>query len=333
VAGKLQALIIGAGDMARRHADAYAALPDVELAAVADPREEFTRRFASEYGIPNVFLDADEMLEKATGDIVSVCVPTTFHPRFACAAMERGFNVVSEKPIALTLEAADEMISASRKTGKKLTVIFNRRHNTVWHELQRRIHSIVGPMVYNAQEIRSIRPKPAMHSRSANGGPVIDCCVHDFDMVLQLFGRPVSIFATGHAFGGNKEFLSAITDIAIDTAQITVQFEGGNQAHMFYAWGFPVGSQYWQYREFMGPDGIVRLMGEFGQEVHHYRADGRREVVYDMVEDGHATIIREFVNAIRTDGEVPVRAEDAREALRLALAALQSIEEGRKIDL
>jgi len=330
---KLRAVIIGAGAMARRHADAYTAIPDVEIVGVADPRESFTRQFAQDYGIPGVYLDSEEALAKAEGDLVSVCVPTFLHPEMACAAMEHGFHVISEKPIALTEEAATRMIATSERTGRKLTVIFNRRHNTVWEELKRRIGSIGSPMVYNAQEIRSIRPKPAMHSRSANGGPVIDCCVHDFDMVLQLFGAPTSVFATGQVFAANKPFLSSINDFAIDTAHITVEFASGHQAYMLYAWGFPVGSDYWQSREFMGPNGIVRLMGEYGEEVDHYRADGLLEVVHDLPENGHQQIIRKFADAVRTDGPVPVDPKDALAALRLSLAALKSIEEGRKVEL
>ena len=319
--------------MARKHADAYAALPDVETVAVSARREDVTGQFANDYDIPAVFKDARAMLEQVPGDIVSICVPTNLHAELACEAMERGFHVICEKPIALTDEAARQMIDASRRTGRKLTVIFNRRFNTVWHELLRRIESIGTPLVYNCQEIRSIRPKLAMHSRSANGGPVIDCCVHDFDMVLHLFGRPVSVFATGSAFGGNKQFLASIDDIAIDTAHITVEFEGGNRAYLLYAWGFPEGSGYWQYREFMGPDGIIRLMGEFGRDIHHHQADGRLEVVHDMVENGHEEIVRGFVQALRDNLPVPVEPEEAREALRLSLAALRSIDEGRKIDL
>jgi len=330
--GALKAVIVGAGAMARKHAAAYAAIEGVEVTAVASRTEARARALAQEYAIPKVYAETAEMFASG-GDIVSICVPTSLHCAIACEAMEAGFHVVTEKPIALTDEDAGQMIRASERTGRKLTVIFNRRFNSVWHELSRRIGSIGRPLVYNAQEIRSIRPKLAMHSRSANGGPVIDCCVHDFDMVLQHFGRPLSVFATGQAFGGNKEFLASISDIAIDTAHITVEFEGGHHAYMLYAWGFPTGSSYWQYREFMGPDGIVRLMGEYGEEVHHHRADGRLELVRGLIDDGHAVIIRDFVEAIRTDGSVPVDPGEARSALRLALAAMRSIEEGRKIDL
>ena len=112
-----------------------------------------------------------------------------------------------------------------------------------------------------------------------------------------------------------------------------MEFEQGHRAYLLYAWGFPTGPSYWQYREFMGPDGIVRLMGEYGEEVHHYRTDGIREVVQDLTEEGHHEIIRRFVDAVRTDGPVPVTGEDAIRALRISLAAMRSIETGKKVEL
>lgn len=333
MAAKLRVILLGAGAMARKHADAYRALGTVDMVAVANRGESRAQRFAADYDIPAVFTDFDRALESVEADIASVCVPTNRHPELAIAAMEHGLHVVTEKPIALTSEDARSMIETSRKVGRKLTVIFNRRFNAVWDELNRRIGSIGTPLIYNAQEVRSIRPKLPMHSKSGNGGPVIDCCVHDFDMLLHLFGAPSWVFATGQAFGGNKPFLSSINDIAIDTAHITVEFAAGHRAYLLYAWGFPVGSDYWQYREFMGPDGIVRLMGEHGQEVHHYRADGLREVVHDIPDRGHQEIIRRFVEAIRDDGPVPVDPEDALASLRVSLAAMESIETGEKVAL
>lgn len=105
----IKAIVCGAGDMARKHIEAYRKLDNVEISAVA-----------------------------------SRSIPR-----------------------------------AVAKHRRKLTVVFNRRFNTVWQELTQRLSSIGIPLVYNTQEIRSIRAKPAMHSQSANGGPVIDCCVHD----------------------------------------------------------------------------------------------------------------------------------------------------------
>jgi len=326
----LRVVIAGAGAMARKHAQAYRQLPGAEVTAVCNRDEARARAFCKEFSVPASYRDVAQAIAREVPDIVSVCVPTALHPEISRYAMEHGAHVVTEKPIALTVEEAEQMIAASQAHGKKLTVIFNRRFNTVWNELGRRIGSVGSPVIYNTQEIRSIRPKPAMHSASANGGPVIDCCVHDFDMLISLWGMPRSVFASGTVFARGKSALSHINDFAVDTAHIDVEFDGGNRAYLLYAWGFPQGPEYWQYREFMGPDGIVRLLGEFGEEVEHYRKDGVRERVTGLVDNGHETIIAGFVDAVQKGGDVPVRPEDALSALRVSLAALRSITSRRR---
>ena len=326
----IKAIVCGAGDMARKHIEAYRKLGNVEIAAVAGRSLPRAAALSAEYDIPRCYDNIDDAFGREKADIASVCVPTAHHPAISAQAMAKGMHVITEKPIALTVAAAQEMIAAAEKHRRKLTVVFNRRFNTVWQELTQRLSSIGTPLVYNTQEIRSIRPKPAMHSQSANGGPVIDCCVHDFDMLLHLFGKAQSVFASGTVFGKNKAFPSAIKDFAVDTAHIDVEFENGHRAYLLYAWGFPPGQAYWQYREFMGPNGIIRLMGEFGQEVHCYRSDGIRETVHDLKENGHETIIRKFVESVALNSEVPVPPQEAVEALKISLAALKSIDSGKK---
>ena len=66
----------------------------------------------------------------------------------------------------------------------------------------------------------------------------------------------------------------------------------------------------------------------FGQEVHCYRSEGIREIVHDLKENGHETIIRKFVESVELNSEVPVQPQEAIEALKIPLAALKSIETG-----
>lgn len=330
MSGEVKVIIYGAGDMAGKHAAAYRRLSSVRIVAAVNRSAERGEKLCREFDIPSRYTELTEALENEQADVVSICVPTAYHPDAAKAALEAGAHVITEKPIALTAEEGRKMIEAARKAGRKLSVVFNRRFNTVWRELNARISAIGTPVVYNTQEIRSIRPKRAMHTRSLNGGPVIDCCVHDFDMLLQTLGRAKTVFASGTVFGRNKPFLEGIDEYAVDTAHINVEFEHMHRGYLLYGWGFPTGPDYWQYREFMGPDGIIRLMGEFGQEVHHYRKDGKLEVVHDLEENGHAVIIERFVEAVLNDGEVPVKPEDAVESLKISLAALRSVDSGEK---
>jgi predicted dehydrogenase len=135
-------------------------------------------------------------------------------------------HVLTEKPIALTLEAAEAMISASRKAGRKLSVVFNRRFNTIFDECRQRLPRLGSPLIYNTQEIRSIRPKLSMHSRSGNGGPVIDCCVHDFDLLLHLSAKRDRSMRAAMSLAGTK-LSCGRSDLAVDTAHINVEFETG----------------------------------------------------------------------------------------------------------
>jgi UDP-N-acetylglucosamine 3-dehydrogenase len=330
---KLRVMILGAGAMARKHIEAYQRLANVELVAVVNRGEDRARAVCTAYGIPHYETDFVAALSKIEAEVVSVCLPTFLHPEMAIQAMKQGKHVLTEKPIALSLEEADAMIVAAEQTKRKLSVVFNRRFNTVFEECVRRLPRIGIPLIYNTQEIRSIRPKLAMHSRSGNGGPVIDCCVHDFDMLLHLFGKPRSVYASGHTFGSDKPSLQKIRDLAVDTAQINVEFENGSRAYLLYAWGFPSGQGYWQYREFMGPKGILRLMGEFGQEIHHYGEDGVLETVSGLKENGHDEIVEKFLAAVREGKDAPVSPVEAKEALRVSLAAMKSIETGRIVRL
>jgi len=224
----IKAIVCGAGDMARKHIEACRKLDSVEISAVASRSIPRAAALSAAYDIPRYYDDIDDAFGREQADIVSVCVPTAHHPAITTQAMAKGLHVITEKPIALTVAAAQEMIAAAEKYRRKLTVVFNRRFNTVWQELTQRLSSIGIPLVYNTQEIRSIRAKPAMHSQSANGGPVIDCCVHD------------------------------------------------------------------------------------------------------LKENGHETIIRKFVESVELNSEVPVQPQEAIEALKISLAALKSIDSGKK---
>jgi predicted dehydrogenase len=333
MSGPLRVLIVGAGDMARRHADAWRATDGVDIAAVASRGRDRAAALASDYAIPAVYDDWRGALDGGGYDIVSICIPTAFHPDVAVAAMESGCHVLTEKPIALDEAGARRMAQSAKENDRRLSVVFNRRFNGVWDELRRRIDDIGTPMVYNCQEIRSVRPKPAMHDRRLNGGPLLDCIVHDFDMLLTLFGAPVRLYSRGLALGAGKPQVEGIEDVATDTGPVIVEFEGGHIATILYAWGLPAGSSYWQYREFLGPRGVLRLMGEFGEEIRVHGFDGSIESAGPFVDDGHAVIAGKFAAAVRGEGPVPVTPEEALAALRMALAVGTSVENGTVMDL
>lgn len=125
-----RAAIIGCGNMARGHARAYNADPRVELVACADISDEAASRFADEFGIPQRYADYHEMLTREQPDVVSICTHHPLHApmTIATAQLAHPRAILCEKPIALDLKSADEMIATCRDTGTLLLVGHQRRY-------------------------------------------------------------------------------------------------------------------------------------------------------------------------------------------------------------
>jgi predicted dehydrogenase len=318
--------------MARRHAAGWTGAPDVEIAAIASRGKKRAEKLAAKFSVPLAADDWESALAAGSFDIVSICIPTAFHPEVAVQALEAGCHVLTEKPIALDEAGAHRMIDAARRSDRLLSVVFNRRFNSVWYEIQRRVGDLGKPLLYNCQEIRSVRPKPAMHDRRLNGGPLVDCIVHDFDMLLSLFGPPRRLYARGRVMGSNKPELAGVEEAALDTGPVIVEFADGHLANILYAWGLPSGSPYWQYREFIGPNGVLRLMGEFGEQMRFHRPDGRLEIIGPFTDDGHEVLTAAFAAAVRGEGPNPVDPAEALDTLRMALAVGESAETGETFE-
>ncbi|MGH2558378.1 MAG: Gfo/Idh/MocA family protein, partial [Thermomicrobiales bacterium] len=126
---KFRAAVIGCGRIAYAHARAYAAEPRVELVACADIDEDTAYRFADEFGIAGRYGDYREVLEHEQPEIVSICTHHHLHApmTIATARLARPKAILCEKPIALDLQSADEMIAACRATGTLLLIGHQRR--------------------------------------------------------------------------------------------------------------------------------------------------------------------------------------------------------------
>jgi myo-inositol 2-dehydrogenase / D-chiro-inositol 1-dehydrogenase len=109
--------LIGTGFVADLHAAAARMVPEVELAAVASPTPGKAAHFARERGIPQAFEDYRDLLKVKEIDLVTLALPNHLHARAALDAAAAGKHVVCEKPLCRTLDEADRMIDACRRTG------------------------------------------------------------------------------------------------------------------------------------------------------------------------------------------------------------------------
>jgi len=326
----LRAGVIGCGDMGAQHARAWHARPDAEVAVVFDPLEERRAKLAHELGA-EASSSWQDAIERDGLDLVSVCTPTCFHAEIARFAASRGRHVLCEKPLATSLEDADALIQTAQDNGVLLATSLQYRdfaHN-------RRLKKLVddgafgSPLFVRYIDVRQVRPKSAMHRRSMNNGPVLDMACHYFDFMRYLTGaEPLSVFATGHVFGQGKALLADVDDLAIDAADIQVRYDNGHVLSVYVNWGMPEGYEDVPGELIISPTSVARRDGD----LFRITLDGQEEV-RDIKGAGPEFRIANLADAMHGKATLEVTGENGRIALAVSLAAFQSIETGRAVDI
>jgi predicted dehydrogenase len=209
--GKLRAAVIGAGYFGRLHAAKLAANPDVELVAVADLDAARAESVAGETRCRPV-RDFRELI--GTIDIASVAVPTESHHAIARPLIDAGAHVLIEKPIARTLEEADDLVRLAAQRGALVAVGHQERFNPAFVALR----AEPGRALFiEAERLTEFR------GRGTDVDIVLDLMIHDLDLVLSLVGaEPVHVSACG---------FSVLTD-ALDIANARLEFASGCVANI-----------------------------------------------------------------------------------------------------
>ena len=326
----LKVCIIGSGMMGGFHAAAWRARGDAQIVAVCDLIEERRGKFAAAHGAA-AYEDYRKALDHPGIQIVSVCTPVSFHAEMACLAACKGCHVLVEKPIALTLEQADEMIRAAEENKVLLSVSFQYR---AWSRCVKyrdlvRGGEFGGPVFFRYADIREVRPKLAMHERSMNGGPLIDMAGHYFDLVRYFTGEePERIFAARArvwpgktAAGGGEGFCDRCGESGSGLRRRACA-RGVYQ--LGHAGGF---SGHW--RRDADRAGVCVRPAKEGIEMMR----GAKKEIGTLGEDpkGPAIRIDGLVRAMRGETPLEVTGRDGRIALQCSLAALQSIESGEAV--
>jgi predicted dehydrogenase len=130
----LRAGIVGCGGISRAHATAYANLDGVTLSALCDINADALNARADEHGVSARYSDYEEMFEKEELDVVSACTHAPLHGPVAIAAAKHGVNVLSEKPLSIDLQTADQMVAACKDAGVRLAVSHQFRFTPLFQE-------------------------------------------------------------------------------------------------------------------------------------------------------------------------------------------------------
>ncbi|MBM4125611.1 MAG: Gfo/Idh/MocA family oxidoreductase, partial [Nitrospira sp.] len=171
--------VIGVGHLGQHHARLYAALPGATLAGVTDDDPERAKLIADRHQVP-VFAQAAALLERI--DAVSVAVPTSAHHAVVTACLKAGVHVLVEKPIAVTLPEARDLVALADAKGCVLQVGHIERFNPVIRAVR--------PLIGKPGFIECHRLSP-FGSRGTDVDVVLDLMIHDLDMVLSFDPGPV----------------------------------------------------------------------------------------------------------------------------------------------
>ena len=128
--GKIGYAVVGLG-IGKAHVDAAAAYDRCDLIAVCDLIQEKMDKVVGRYPGTLTYTDFDEMMKNPDIDIVSICLPSAMHADYAVKAMEAGKNVLCEKPIDITVEAAERIEEARVRTGMTVGIVHQNRNNAV----------------------------------------------------------------------------------------------------------------------------------------------------------------------------------------------------------
>ncbi len=198
---ELNAAVLGVGNMGRHHARVYAAMPGVNLVAVADVSRTLGQRVAAKCGC-KYYKDYKQLLDSENIHAVSIAVPTSLHKAVALECIRRKIPVLIEKPIADTVSSAQAIIKSSEKHGVPVCVGHIERFNPTILKLRKLIEQKKFGRIISISSKRVGLFPPQIKDTDV----IIDLAVHDIDICAFLLGvQPTSVNArAGRALNSTR---------------------------------------------------------------------------------------------------------------------------------
>ena len=259
---KLRVGIIGTGWIADSHIDSYKRMPDVEIVAGCDLIPGKAAAFFKKHGVEGVkteYASHKEMLddESLKLDAVSVCTYNRQHAIPSIYALEKGVNVMLEKPFTVTLDEAIEVMKAEKKSGKVLSIGFQPRLDANMQMIKKIVESGELGQIYYIQTGGGRRrgiPTPFgtsfIEDKTAGLGALADIGCYSLDMVLNAIGYPKPLTVTGYksdffgkdpnyvGYGAHHEYADLFG--VDDFAAAFVRLEGGIILDFRIAWAMNI---------------------------------------------------------------------------------------------
>ena len=305
---KIKVGVVGIGHLGNYHLQKYQKLSNAKIVGLADTIEERARKAAETYNC-KAMLDYRDLI--GTVDAVSIAVPTVFHHKIAKDFLDAGVDVLLEKPIAATLEEADELVGISEEKGLILQIGFVERFNPAIIALK----TVIGKPLF----IETHRLHP-FFERGTDVDVILDLMIHDLDIILYFVKSPVkSVEAVGVSVLSKK----------VDIANARLSFQSGCVANITAS---RITGKTMQKIRFFDMEGyhavdyakrelvsLSKMNGENGQiEIKGNPVEVRN---HDPLEEE----IRSFLEAVTHRTPPPVSGREGRAVLEVALLITEKI--------
>jgi predicted dehydrogenase len=323
---------IGCGGWAHTHAQIISDLPQTRLVACCDVDRSRAESFSQQYaaGKAKLFTDFHKLFDQVKLDLVYICLPPFAHSDEVQLAAERGIHIFMEKPIALTMKAANGMVRAVKRAGVKSQVGFMSRHAGAVEIVKAQLDSGEAgpPALFSGRYYCNALHAPWWREKSKCGGQVVEQAIHTYDICRYLLGKPTSVYCRQENLFHRD--VPGYTNEDVSASVIT--FENGALASIV-ATNTAIPNKWLSYWDLITKNRSVHFTGLDRATVHLTDAAQPTQLAIESEQDGYLAETLDLLDAIENDGETRCPMSEGAETLRLVLAADRSAKRGVPIDL
>lgn len=332
--------LVGCGRISRNHFDAIARIDGLELVAVCDSVTERAKAAGEAQDVP-WFVHIDDMLREVPSDAVVIATPSGLHPQHGIAAAKAGRHVITEKPMAISLHAADALVQACDDAGVRLFVVKQNRLNPPVQLVKRALDKgRFGRLYMGNCTVRWTRPQdyydqaPWRGTWEFDGGAFMNQASHYVDLMQWLMGPVESVIAKTATLARDIE--------AEDTGAAVLKFRSGAIGVMEVTMlTYPRNLE--GSITLLGERGSVRIGGTAVNRVEHWEfadyddddklidtAATNPPSVYGF---GHEGYYRNVLAVLRGEAQPDTDGRSGRKSLELILGIYESARTGRDVPL
>ena len=329
----MKTAIIGCGAIANTHIDVIKHL-GLNIAAICDLDEGKAQALLERHGIAAAtYTDYEKMFDEVKPDVVHICTPHWEHANMSIAALNRGINVLCEKPVCITFEQYRAVKAAEAKSTAVMGVCFQNRYLETNEKLRSIVadegaKGIFAAVPWSRDEKYYLSTDWRGRKTTEGGGVMMNQAIHTLDLTLWMLGEPVAV--TGTVI--NNHLKGTIDEE--DTAEIYIEFQSGAKAN-FYATTASVSDT----PVIISLTTDKGLYTAFGNKV--FDKAGNTVVVNEKTDiiakdywgNGHLHLVRDFYDCVKSGRKFPIGVTEAFRAVSVILALYESRGERIALDL